>query len=60
MKTPCLRCNFRHINCHSTCKLYKEFFKANEKRKEDMLKKSEFQHYLHKAEIRRKKGAIRL
>ena len=41
MKSPCLNCKARHLNCHSVCDKYKEYHAKNEERLE--LKKKSFE-----------------
>lgn len=32
MKSPCYKCQERHVNCHSECEKYKEYHAKNEER----------------------------
>lgn len=35
IKPPCMKCKKRKLNCHSTCKSYKEYQDKLSKRKKD-------------------------
>ena len=59
MKSPCYKCQKRHINCHSECEKYKEYSVKNEEKRE--LKKKAFakEHDEHEFKIQQVQKSLK-
>lgn len=58
MNSPCRFCDKRHLKCHSDCKLYDDYKKENEKKKQYLQKDADIYDYICQQRRKRTKKGI--